>query len=173
MKKFAHAAALALLLGPVAVTPTMANEWTGGYFGLGIGWSNVDGPGGRSDAVYGLHGGYDFDFGEWVVGGEFEHEIANIGLVGGAGKVSDIDRLKLKGGYDFGDFMGYALLGRARMKSDAGSGNGNVFGIGVAYSLTPNVSLGGEMTRSRFTNFAGSNDRYDVDSLMFRASFRF
>lgn len=173
MKKFILAAASAALIAPIAAVPASAQDWTGLYFGLGLGWTDVDGPSGDNGTTYGAHIGYDLDFGQFVVGGELEYERTDIGLLGGIGDVDNIGRVKVKGGYDFGPFMGYAVLGRARMKTSFGNDNGNIYGLGMSYAVNERVSLGGELLRHDFNNFAGRGSDYEADSLTFRASFRF
>ncbi len=173
MKKLVLAAASAALIAPMAAAPAMADDWTGLYFGLGVGWTDIDGPNGDNAATYGAHVGYDLDFGQWIAGGELEYERTDIGLLGGAGDVDNIGRVKVKGGYDFGQVMGYAVLGRARMKTSFGNDNGNIYGLGVTYAVNERVALGGELLRHDFGNFAGTGTDYDTDSLTFRASFRF
>ncbi|MBI6629914.1 outer membrane protein [Pontibaca salina] len=173
MKKLIVAAASAGMIASTIALPATAQDGSGLYFGLGLGWTDVDGPGGDNGATYGAHIGYDLDFGQFVVGGELEYERTDIGLLGSAGDIDNIGRVKVKGGYDFGPFMGYAVLGRARMKTSFGNDNGNIYGLGMSYAVNDRVSLGGELLRHDFNNFAGTTTDYDADSLTFRASFRF
>ena len=115
------------LVGPVVETvPTAVYEpaftggdWTGAYGGLNLGYGDVDGSGTAdgNDMTYGLHLGYSYDFGRYVIGGEFEYDDASIDL-NGAAETDSVMRLKLRGGYDLGRaFLVYALFATLWAKS--------------------------------------------------------
>ena len=112
MKRTIFAAAAA---GMLMASPALADgEWTGFYIGIGAGLLDVDTNVGLSDdgRGYGVHAGYRYDFGDWVVGGELEHDWNDVGLAPGV-VVDDVSRLKASVGYDLGTAMLYLAVGAA------------------------------------------------------------
>jgi outer membrane immunogenic protein len=160
--------------------------WTGGYFGLqaGGGWSKVDQPYGfdasdpneffqananGSGAVGGVHAGYNWQAGSFVIGGEADIDATSIdGDDGGSG--GDINGFKAKWmasvrarvGYAVDRWLvygtgGYAYLSASadtrnvgRKESHSASFNGWTAGAGVEYALTDHVTISGEY---RFADF--------------------
>ena len=170
MKRLVTAAALAALSIPASA---YAGDWTGAYLGAGVGSTKADTQNlDDSDAVYSLHGGYDYDMGEWVLGGELEYSDTNIG-VPSVGTIDQIGRFKVRAGYDFGQVMGYFLAGVTRAETDFGNDNGMKYGIGVAYNVTDNFVLSGEYIRDDFDNFANTGSDMKNDTFQVRASYRF
>lgn len=171
MKMLITAGALAILAGP-----SFAGDWTGGYVGLGIGSADVSisgGVPGGDDFTYGVHGGYDYDFGDWVIGGELEYDRAKIAIAGGTEQVDNVGRLKFKAGYDFGQALGYVVVGAARADTTLGNDTGAIYGLGLAYQVSPQFMLSGEVLRHDFNNYNGSGLDVEADSVNIRASFRF
>lgn len=164
----------------VLASTAHAGDWTGGYVGGGVGNGDLDVSGptqGGSGSTYGLHVGYDFDFGDWVVGGEFEYDWMDIGFAGGSMTLDNISRLKAKVGYDFGQVLGYVVVGGAKaFTTGLGDKSGSVYGLGLAYQVSPQFMLSGEVLRHDFDGFSntqlGSID-LEVDTFNVRASFRF
>ncbi len=174
---FAGNAAPAPVEAPVAVPApaiSMGGDWTGGYAGLGLGNLDVDGSGAADgdDFTYGVHGGYDYDFGRFVVGGELELDGTDVNL-GGAVDVDSVSRLKLRAGYDLGRTLVYATLGAAEVDTSLGSDTGTVGGIGVAYQINDRFYVGGELLEHRFENIGGSGVNADATSLSLRGGVRF
>lgn len=176
----------ALAAGPVAapVEPVVQSpapvasyggDWTGGYAGLSLGNINVDtniaGVDG-DDVSYGVHGGYDYDFGQFVLGGEIEYDATDINL-GGAATVDSVARLKLRGGYDLGRTMIYVTGGVAEVDTSLGSDTGGFGGLGIAYQVTDRFYLGGEVLEHRFENIGGSGVDADATSVSIRGGVRF
>ncbi|MEP4195718.1 MAG: outer membrane beta-barrel protein [Aliishimia sp.] len=164
---------------PVAVAPqepvtTFGGDWTGGYVGLGLGSLDIDGSGtaGGDDITYGLHGGYDYDFGRFVVGGELEFDGTDIDL-GGAATADSVTRLKLRGGYDLGRTLIYATAGAAEVDTSLGSDTGAFGGIGAAYQINDRFYVGGEVLRHRFEDIGGSGVNADATSISLRGGLRF
>nr|WP_321510022.1 outer membrane beta-barrel protein [uncultured Celeribacter sp.] len=160
---------------PAPVVET-GSDWTGGYAGatLGYGWGS-DMADDADDMVYGLFGGYDYDFGNFVLGGELEYlgsEMEN-----DAGSLDDMTRLKLRAGYDMGSTMIYGVLGGAHanldVAGDSYSDNGYVYGIGVDYKMTDSINLGAELLQNQFDNFDDSGEDLSATTLGARVSFRF
>ncbi|MGB7241585.1 MAG: porin [Sulfitobacter sp.] len=151
-------------------------DWGGFYGGLQLGRIDVDTDGGAvlsgDDALYGLHAGYNWDLGTWVVGVEADYDFTDVDL-GGAATVDSVARLKLRGGYDFGRTLVYATVGAARVDTSLGNETGEAYGLGVSYQLTDQWIVGGEYLAHNFDDINGSGVNADADTLSLRASFRF
>ena len=166
-----------IVAAPVVPVAT-GNDWTGGYVGAQIGYGDVsagavDGDG----ALYGLRGGYDWDFGSWVLGAGVDYDFADIDLSGGAGTLDSVARLKLRAGADLGQTLVYATAGAARADAEIGgvnrSDNGWFAGIGADYALTQNWTVGGEILSHQFNDFDGTGLDVDATTASVNASFRF
>ncbi|MEX0349557.1 MAG: outer membrane protein [Paracoccaceae bacterium] len=156
-------------------SPALAEDWTGVYGGFALGYTDVDGPGnaGGNDVSFGPHVGYDYDFGNFVLGGELEYNRADIGLGAGAGDLDAIGRLKLRGGYDFGNALGYVIVGAARAEASGDSDTGAVYGIGIAVPVTDRLEIGGEILRHDFSDLNNQSGDFDTDTFNLRTTFRF
>jgi predicted porin len=164
---------------PVYEPVAVGTDWTGAYGGLNLGYGDIDtniGVGG-DDMTYGIHLGYDYDFGNFVLGGEIEYDKADIGLNTAAGALAaDVDsvtRLKLRGGYDLGRTLVYATAGVAQVDTSLGDENGEFLGLGVAYQVTDRFTVGGEVLEHRFDDINGSGVDADATTFNLRGSFRF
>tara|TARA_R110001583_G_scaffold188237_1_gene350231 strand:+ start:144192 stop:144890 length:699 start_codon:yes stop_codon:yes gene_type:complete len=160
---------------PAPVVPVGA-DWTGAYAGgtLGYGWGN-DALDNADDMTYGLFGGYDYDFGQFVLGGELEYLKSE--LEDGTTKLDDMTRLKLRAGYDLGSTLVYGVVGAAYANADIGgtsySDTGVTYGIGVDYAVTDNVNAGVELLQNDFNEFDNSGSDLSATTLGARVSFRF
>ncbi|WP_418593952.1 outer membrane protein [Ponticoccus sp. (in: a-proteobacteria)] len=155
---------------PVAVVPD--SDWTGGYVGLSYG--NLDSQiGGSSDngGIYGIHGGYDYDFGNVVLGGELEYLGTGDDYSVGGVDVDSMTRAKARLGYDFGNTLVYATAGAANIDTSAGSDTGAVGGVGLDYKVTDNFTIGGEALAHSFNDVGGSD--LDAQTFSLRGAFRF
>lgn len=167
------------LLTATALTaaPAMAGDWTGGYVGGQVGWSDINGPAARDGdgATYGLHGGYNYDYGDWVLGGELEWTHANITLGSGAGAANadNVLRAKLRLGYDFGDALGYVVAGGSRAFTSVGDDNGVVYGLGVAWAASDQWTVSGEYLHDDYNNFNGLGGDTSANTFSLRVSFQF
>lgn len=171
-------------LQPIAAEPVVqtaapiaayGGNWTGGYAGLSFGNINVDTniPGvDGDDTSVGVHLGYDYDFGQFVLGGELEYESTDIDL-SGAATVDSVTRLKLRGGYDLGRTLIYLTAGVAEVDTSIGSDRGPFGGIGVAYQVTDRFYVGGEVLGHRFENIGGTGVDADATSVSIRGGVRF
>jgi len=123
--------------------------------------------------LYGVHGGYNQDFGRFVLGGELDYDFSDISLSGGAGDIDNISRAKVKAGYDLGSTLLYATAGIARADTDLGTDNGEFYGVGVNYQFSPAWTLGGEILAHQFEDFNATGTDIDVDTISLRASYNF
>jgi predicted porin len=178
------------LAEPVVVAPPAppvpaysGGDWTGFYLGGQVGRLDVDGEGalngvGGDDTTYGLHAGYNYDFGRWVLGGELDYDDASVDLeAAGAAIGESVDsvwRAKLRGGYDFGRTLLYATIGAADVDTTVGGDTGEFYGLGVSFKASERVIISGEYLQHNFSDIGG-NAGFDADADTFtiRASFQF
>ncbi len=156
-------------------TSVAAEDWTGAYAGFSFGYTDADGPAGAGghDTGFAPHIGYDYDFGDFVLGGEFEYDRLNLDLGAGEGSLDSVSRLKLRGGYDFGPALGYVVVGAARADTSGDSDTAAVYGIGVAYPIGDKFVISGEALRQNFDNVTRSNGDLDTNTFNLRTTFRF
>lgn len=168
---------------PVAPAPIMTgNDWTGFYAGGQIGYGRLDSSAIEDDddpsgAIYGVHAGYNYDFGTLVLGGELDYDLTSIEIDTPDSEVDSVARAKVRLGYDAGQVMPYVTAGVARVETTDdldGETDGSFAGLGVSYMLSDAFIVGGEVLQHQFEDFA-DNDGVDVDAttLSLRASFRF
>jgi outer membrane immunogenic protein len=119
--------------------------------------ANTSGPAG------GLHLGYNFQAAHLVGGAEVDTMFGSIkaGSLGGGSFNQDfLSSARVKGGYAFGDFLGYGTIGWAfstatyedPFSSQSKTISGSVFGFGAEYALTRSVSIRAEYLRYDFGN---------------------
>lgn len=166
------------------VAPVLADttNWSGFYAGLQYGQGSLDAEldgddlGSEDFDAYGVHAGYNHDFGRFVLGGELDYNRLDIDNVDDKG---DLLRLRARAGYDAGRFLPYVTLGAARLKADltdevSVSDTGVTYGIGADFKVTEQFVVGAEYSRQDFSD-AADIDGLDIDTDMvqLRASFRF
>ena len=159
------------------VTPVVTNvsDWSGFYAGLQYGQGDAD-VSFAGDSVsddfdaYGLHAGYNRDFGQFVLGGELDYNRIDLDDAG----EGDLVRLRGRAGYDLGRFLPYVSLGAAHIDADDLSETAFTYGIGADFKVTERVTVGAEYTRQDFDDVADlSGVDLDTDMVQLRASFRF
>ncbi len=163
-------------LAPAAPVAPATPNWTGFYVGGQLGYANVDtntaGVDG-DDFIGGIVAGYDYDLGNWVVGGGLDYDFADINL-GGAATVENVFRAKLRGGYKIGNGLLYATAGYANADTDVLSNDDGYFvGAGYEHLLTQQFSLGGEVLYHEFDNFNSTGIDVDATTFQVRGTFRF
>jgi opacity protein-like surface antigen len=171
---------------PVAVAPApvmMGNDWTGFYVGGQLGYGQLDPsvpttPSEPDGALYGVHAGYNYDFGSIVLGGEVDYDLTDISLDTPNSDVDGVLRAKAKLGYDAGAFMPYITAGyaQAQISGDIldGDTDGAFAGLGLSYMMSDSIILGGEVLQHQFEDVSDT-PTVDVDAttLTLRASFKF
>ncbi|SCY07194.1 outer membrane beta-barrel protein [Paracoccus tibetensis] len=172
-KLLAKGAALLAL----CATPAMANDWSGFYAGAGAGMIEVDTTVEgvkESDPSYGIHGGYRHDLGQWVVGGEIEHDWTDVELIPGAITADRVMRLKATAGYDFGPALVYVAAGTAKVNVDGlGDDWGGFYGLGAAYAVGARANVSLELLEHNFSDIGGSGIDADAWSGNLRVSWKF
>ena len=159
------------LAAPVVEAPVMApapvagpvtgSDWNGGWVGLDLGAGRSSAAGQKHNgSVYGVRGGYDYDLGQWVVGGALSWDKTNLDLGASPDKLKDVARLTVRAGADLGQTLVYAKVGAARASADIGGqslhDNGWTAGIGADYRLNDRWTVGGELSTDHFNNFGGT-----------------
>jgi outer membrane immunogenic protein len=160
---------------PAPVAMTMGRDWTGGYAGLQLGYADVgtsdDGLGG-DDVIGGFTAGYDWDFGNFVLGAGLDADIADLSV--GDLTLERVYRLKVRGGYDLGNGLLYATAGGVGADIDGlGYDTGYFVGAGYEHMVTDTISLGGEVLYHEFDNFKDSGVDVDATTFQIRANYRF
>lgn len=141
----ANAYAASVSGGAAATNATQdPGTWTGGYMGLEFGAgasASADSYGyvtaGINYSAVGLYGGYLYDYGGGVVGGELAFDR----LIYSGGESSLIS-LKGRWGYDGGTVLPYVSLGLANLQDVGASYSGGTAGIGIDFKVGTNVLLG-------------------------------
>lgn len=148
-----------VIAAPVLVAAPSVN-WTGGYVGTLLGYGKLETGEPRSSnstGVGALTAGYDHDFGQWVLGGELM-AAPGAGVEIGGREVENFLGARVKAGYKMdpsGRWLGQGSLGYARVSHEAVGGGDSrhtsapMFGLGVSYLHSSNVSLSGEVLAIR------------------------
>lgn len=171
---------------PAVIAPAPAparadGDWGGFYGGAQLGWGTFDADGGtlnesEDGVVGGLHAGYNWDLGNWVLGAEADIDGSDIDFASGGG-IDSITRLKLRAGPDLGRTFLYATLGGAYADGDvAGTGFsewGYVAGVGVDYQLNERWVLGADALYHQIDDITPAGDDLDGTTVRARASLRF
>lgn len=166
-------------IAPAApVVMQRGGDWTGGYVGAQLGYGDVSaGANDGTGATYGVHGGYDHDFGRWVAGVGLDWDKTDIDLGAGTGSLDDIARLKFRVGADLGRTLVYATAGPARASASVGAINdtdsGWYAGIGADYGLNDRWTVGGEVLTNQFDNFGGTGIDVEATTVTAKVGLRF
>lgn len=161
----------------LSTTAAFAQDWSGFYAGASIGMLEVDTSVAgvkENDTAYGIHAGYRHDAGQWVVGGELEHDWTDIELVPGTISVDRVMRLKATVGYDLGPALVYVAAGTGNVDVDGlGDDWGGFYGIGAAYAVSDRANVSLELLEHNFSDIGGSGIDADAWSAGLRASWKF
>lgn len=166
---------------PIVAAPVMAStDWTGFYAGGQLGYADVTGSGTTADvdgAIYGVHGGYMYDLGSVVLGGEVDYDLSSIDNVAGTADLDDILRVKARVGYDAGAFLPYVTGGVVRANTSGTPDlevEGDFYGLGVAYKYADNILFGGEVLQHKFyEGDVAPGAGFDATTATARVSFQF
>lgn len=174
---------------PVVVAPApapaapVAYDWSGLYGGVQLGWGNagVDGGGLNEDGdgvIGGVHAGYDWDLGNYVLGVGLDYNAANIETDGGNANLDALGRARVRAGYDAGQWLFYGTGGAAYADASitgtgASSDWGWFAGAGAEYRVNQNLSVGGEALYHQFDDFDGSGVDLDATTFQARVTYRF
>ncbi|MGX9351672.1 outer membrane protein [Shimia sp. W99] len=163
------------LVGAMA-TPALATDWTGFYGGAQLGFGESQSAGVRDDNAFGgLQAGYNYDFGDWVAGGEIEYRRPDNRL--GFGTFDESVALKGRFGYDFDGTLFYGTAGVTRGSVSTGAGSmtddGFVYGFGVERMLSNDWSVGLEVLKAEYNSFGTTGRRLEDTSAALKFNYRF
>ncbi|MFZ3582553.1 outer membrane protein [Loktanella sp. DJP18] len=165
----------ALVPAPVAIAP-MSADWSGFYVGGQYGAGSLeDGTDDVDLTTYGVHAGYLYDLGNFVLGGEAAYVAADVDGVDSDG--SYVGRAGVIAGYDAGRFLPYVTGGYGYLNTDDGttsaSDSGYYYGIGATYAVTSNVQVGLEYLDHRFDDFDDSGVDLRAKTTSLKVSYSF
>lgn len=166
---------------PVAVDPAPTGpDWTGFYAGGSLGYADATDTTFASDEVdgltYGVHAGYDRDFGSAVLGGELELSGFDVDDPELGVEVDSVLRAKLRAGYDAGNWLPYLTAGAAQLTTSGAiddSDTGSFYGVGVDYRVGNDIRVGAEVLDHQFDDFDGSGIDVEATTVSARVSFEF
>lgn len=164
----------------VAPAPTVVagRDWTGGFAGAQLGWGKVNGSGtvDGDGALGGVHAGYNYDFGRWVLGGKLSYDTGNLDI-GAGDRFRNMTKLEARVGADMGRWMPYVAVGAAhadaRLAGVSRSDTGYFGGLGVDYALNDRWTVGGEVLAHRFKDFDKTGVNINPNTVQVGASFNF
>ena len=161
----------------VAAAP-IGTDWTGPSVGVQLGYGDVStsGPALDGDGVLlGLRAYYDYDFGDFIVGGGLQYDTADIDI-GGVTTLDAVTRVGLRAGVDLGRNWIYGTAGWAMAQTSnpaVGDSNGYFAGLGYEVMMTDNVSLGAELLYHNFDDFTLGTLEADATTASVSVNFRF
>ncbi len=167
------------VVAPVAPPAPTTPNWTGLYGGVQLGYNNLDSniSGGDDAFIGGLFVGYDYDFGDFVLGSSIDYDFTDAEVSTAPNPPVDLEnifRAKLRAGYKLGNGLIYGTGGYAQADTDnLGDEDGYFIGAGYETMLTESFSLGGEVLYHEFDNFNGSNADVEPTTVQIRGTFRF
>ena len=165
---------------PVVAAPvTFGTDWTGFYAGGQLGFGRLASDALTTDptgAVYGVHAGYLYDLGSWVLGGEIDYDLTAIEEETDGIALDSVARGKLRVGYDAGLWMPYLTGGVAQATTSGAleaSDNGAFGGVGIDYQLSDSIRIGAEVLQHKFENFNDIGSDIEATTATARVSFQF
>lgn len=148
-------------------------DWTGFYAGGSLGYAEASDEEATfsydfNGLICGIHVGYDYDFGSFVLGGEVELSGFDVTDTNTATSIDSVARLKLRAGYDAGDFLPYLTAGVAQLNTSGAplgdvDDDGTFYGVGIDYRMGGNIRVGAEVLQHDFDDYAASG--LNVDAL--------
>jgi len=175
---FEPAPAEPVVMAPPAAPADTSGDWGGFYGGASLGYGM--GEVGADDAdglIGGLFAGYNWDFGDFVLGLEGDYNLADLGVDGTTSTIDQVGRIKLRGGLDLGRTLVYATGGAAYANLDAAGGDlsdwGYTVGAGADYQITDRWVGGVEYLYHDFSDFDGSGSDVNAHTIAARLSMRF
>jgi len=147
---------------PILLDPAppiqFGTDFTGPSIGLQLGYGDLSTSGPAlegDDVLLGLRAYYDYDFGNFILGGGLQYDTTNLDI-GGTATLDSVTRLGLRGGIDLTDDWVYATAGWAQARTSGGGvgdSNGWFAGVGYEMLLNDTMSLGAELLYHEFSDF--------------------
>lgn len=182
MTKLTAALAVAGLLAPAMSVAQSAGDWTGSSVGgqMGVADVSTDGPQtlDGDGFMVGLRAHYDYDFGNYVIGGGIEFDRGDVELGGGTFSFDEVLRLKARAGIDAGQNWYYGTFGYAQGSVDdpsdsVGDSEGYFLGLGYEVLLSERATAGAEIIYHNFDDFDLDGLEVDATTLNLSVNFRF
>jgi len=140
--------------GPYTVTQPVMYSWAGPYVGASLGyqWGSITNNPTRPNGVEGgVQGGYNWQYGQWVFGGEADLQLSGASDTAGAWKFANPwwGTVRGRGGYAMNNILLYGTAGFAFGGVNATNAfgateshltSGWTGGVGAEVGITPNWS---------------------------------
>ncbi len=168
-----------VVMTPAPVASPAGYDWSGSYGGVNLGYGNAyTNTGLQGDGVIGgAQIGYNFDFGNYVLGAETEYQQSGASFGAGAGMVDNFVRVKARAGVETGPALLYATGGLTLANGNLGgtgfSDTGYAVGVGMDYALTDRWSAGVEALYNQVDNVAGTTTDLGATTVSARINYRF
>lgn len=174
-----------------AYTPPPAYSWAGPYIGgnFGYQWGDTtNNPTEPSGILGGVQGGYNWQFGQFVVGAETDFQFSNADDTFASWKFSNpwFGTFRLRGGYAMDNILLYAtggfaygrLEGESNGISENRTGTGYVVGLGMEVGLTQNWTARAEYLHmdlgdKLFQQVSGVENGFESNLLRLGVNYRF
>lgn len=167
---------------PVMLEPApilaIGRNWTGPSVGLQLGYGDVSTTGPvleGDDLLMGLRAYYDYDFGDFILGGGLQYDTTDVDL-GGVATLDAVTRVGVRGGFDLTDDWIYGTAGWARAETSGGGvgdSDGWFAGLGYEMLVTDMISVGAELLYHEFDSFDLVGLAADATTAAVSVNFRF
>lgn len=168
--------------GPVTIAPApvaATGTWTGFSVGAQLGYADVSTSGAAAlegdDLLYGLRAYYDYDFGDFIVGGGLQYDATDLDI-GGVTTLDSVARLGLRAGVDLGRNWVYGTAGLAQARTSnpvVGDSDGWFAGVGYEVFVANNITLGAEILYHEFNDFDLPGLEAEATTASLSVNFRF
>jgi outer membrane immunogenic protein len=175
---------------PYAPTPVSRYDWTGGYFGLNVGyqWARVTNLGARPQGpAGGAQAGYNWQVGQFVFGGETDLQLSGAGDTFAAWQFSNpwFGSVRGRAGFAMNNVLFYATagLGFGELKAQIGGAVeskrhlGFNAGAGMEVGLARNWSARAEYLFMDLSDrgyvLTGANNGFEANQLRLGVNYRF
>lgn len=168
--------------GPVTIAPApvaATGTWTGFSVGGQLGYGDVSTSGAAAldgdDLLYGLRAYYDYDFGDFIVGGGLQYDATDLDI-GGVTTLDSVTRLGLRAGVDLGQNWIYGTAGYAQARTSnpvVGDSDGWFAGVGYEVFVVDNITVGAELLYHSFDDFDLPGLEAEATTAALSVNFRF
>ncbi|WP_445943748.1 outer membrane protein [Roseicyclus sp.] len=166
-----------VLLDAAPILP-IGTDWTGPSVGLQLGYGDVSTTGPvleGDDVLFGLRAYYDYDFGDFILGGGLQYDTTDLDI-GGVTTLDAVTRVGVRGGFDLTDDWVYGTAGWARAETSGGGvgdSDGWFAGLGYEMLVTDTISVGAELLYHTFDSFDLVGLEADATTAAVSVNFRF
>ncbi|WP_171124811.1 MULTISPECIES: outer membrane protein [unclassified Ruegeria] len=164
-------AAILTIILAAFTAPAMAADWNNSYIGMKFGYGELENGLSHDNGLIGFQLGRDWEASNWVGGIAIDANHLNFAC--DCGDPDTLTRIRLRGGYAFGNTLAYATAGPAYVwGGDVNDRWGSSIGAGLEHRLSDGVSIFGEITQERFDNSDGEFD-LETTTATFGVNYRF